>query len=520
MSGQDQYECRRSLDNENSSEKDVADLARGALVNFVGKVGRSSRGAFIWLITFFFGLDILGLYSLSWGWVSTANRVSCLGLGRGVIHFVVSSNTGKISHSTHQVIATALGMSLTAGLIVAVFNFFIADTVSQLYDKPIAEAIKIMAWTSPFMSMTVVLIAATQALRIMRFDVYVHSVGGPLILLLGVTTTGILGYNGMMSVSFVQFIMGPAMLALATIYFTRCYSFSGLLNLNWYCLPWKRVFRFSFPVMVTDLLYGLLTQLDVLVMGFFVSLSDIGIYSLARRIAGIMLKASQAFDPIFSPVISQLSAQGRQKDLINRFVVISRWNLLINLPIFFTLLILSDQISLYMTGVEILNSDVAVWTSGLQVLILLCIGTMLQGVFAIVEPLLAMSGKPKLNMFNNTIWLISNLILDIWLVRYWGIVGVAIGSVLSTILVNVIRSLEVYYYHGVSIFDRSQLKPLLSAFIAVFVAWVASYSITSVLGRSVTFIFLFLFIYMAILSILGLEKEEKSMIRNLIKRYR
>lgn len=48
-----------------TADADVRDLAGGALVVFVGKMARLSRGAFLWVITLLCGADVQGLYSLS-----------------------------------------------------------------------------------------------------------------------------------------------------------------------------------------------------------------------------------------------------------------------------------------------------------------------------------------------------------------------------------------------------------------------------------------------------------------------
>ena len=58
--------------------RDIGDLARGGFITFVGKLGRASRGAFLWVVTLFMGLDVQGYYSLSWGIVSTLNKIARL----------------------------------------------------------------------------------------------------------------------------------------------------------------------------------------------------------------------------------------------------------------------------------------------------------------------------------------------------------------------------------------------------------------------------------------------------------
>ena len=87
--------------------RDIKDLARGGAITFVGKMGRASRGAFIWVITLLMGLDVQGYYSLAWGIVSTLNKVARFGMLRGVVRFVVAGRAqGGVE--AERAIATAL----------------------------------------------------------------------------------------------------------------------------------------------------------------------------------------------------------------------------------------------------------------------------------------------------------------------------------------------------------------------------------------------------------------------------
>ena len=53
---------------------------------------------------------------------------------------------------------------------------------------------------------------------------------------------------------------------------------------------------------------------------------------------------------------------------------------------------------------------------------------MVQGIFALIGPLLAMSGRPYLNLFNNGLWLAVNFLLNFWLIGRYGIVGRRTGG--------------------------------------------------------------------------------------------
>jgi len=498
-------------------EDDFRDLAGGGIVLFVGKLGRISRGAFIWIITLLCGMDVQGLYSLSWSIASTLNKVARFGTQRGVVRFVAAARAQSpaTDEAVDRVLAAALTIVLAMSGVVTLTVVLAADSLADWYDKPIAPALRIMAWTAPFISVSWVLTSATRALRIMRYEVYIRSIAGPLILFLGGLGIGLAGL-GLLAVAQVQLAMGIGNCLLAAYYFRRHFSLAGMLHQVSRRQPWRELTRFCFPVMITDLLYATLTQLDILMLGWFVSARLVGIYALVRRVSSAMLKAPQAFDPIFSSVVSDLSLQDRHDELAHRFVVISRWILTINLPIFACLLIAGDTLMPVIGGEDVENT--AELHAALRILVLLCVGMMVQGAFAMVEPLLTMSGRPYLGLFNNSVWLAVNWGLNMWLIPAHGIVGAAMGAAAAMVLVSALRILEVIVLRRIMPFGRSQLKPLAAAVVATVPALFVGDFLPATLWRMLAPAVAFVLVYGACLTLMGFETEDRILLRRLQRR--
>ena len=346
---------------------DIRDLAGGALVTFVGKVGRLSRAAFLAVIALFCGLEVVGAYSVAWGFVATVNRVARFGLQRGVVRFLTAGGVRSRWKSPPAAIDAALAASLLIGALASaavVAGLLLAtEQVAAFYDKPgqlpLEEPLRILAWSAPFVTAAWIFLSATRALRIMRYAVYVFSVAGPLLLLAGSVAIAMLGggtgwenlsqqhaaQSGFaVAVAWVQLGSAAACGFLAARYFGRHFSLRRSLT-RLRTAPVAAMARFSAPVMLADVMVAVLTQLDVLMLGKLVTLTEVGIYSVARRVASSMLKAVQAFDPVFSSVVSELSHLRREEEVARRFVVISRWLLTVNLPIFATLFIVGDSLS-------------------------------------------------------------------------------------------------------------------------------------------------------------------------------
>ena len=491
-------------------QQDIDDLASGALVNLLGKAARISRGGFIWVVTLLCGLEVQALYSLTWGVVSTLNRIGRFGLQRGVVRHLIEARVRDEEQGAELAVAAALRLGLLVSGAVTVLMFATAGWVESFYGKPIATPLRIMAFSTPFMSAAWTLGAAIIALRIMRYNVYVMSIWGPLFLLGGGLAVGFF-HPTLEGIAWVQLAMAVVVCLLSVYYYRRFYSIRNTVRHFFAAPSWTSLARFSFPVMITDLLRALLTQLDVLMLGRFVPHEQIylvGVYVLARRIASSVLKAPQAVDPIFSPVVSELAVQERFAELGQRFVVISRWILLVNLPIFATIFIIGDSLLPLISGTAALTpSEVEV---GIEILYILCAGMTVFSAFSSIGALLTMSGRPYLNMVNNVVWLAANFLLNLWFIGEFGIIGAALGATSSRFLVNALWIGEVYGIHDILPFHRSQAKPLLAAAVGAVVGWLAGQALPEPFWSAAGFLISFLAAYFLVLIGLGIECEERE----------
>ena len=151
-----------------------------------------------------------------------------------------------------------------------------------------------------------------------------------------------------------------------------------------------------------------------------------------------------------------------------------------------------------------------------------CIGKLAQGAFALVEPLLAMSGRPALNMYNNSAWLGCNFLLNYWLLTNgYGLYGAALGATAAVFIVTATRMIQIRFIHGIRPFERSQIKPVAAAGAAALAAWLARGDAAGeFLQTSAGPLVLFLLVYVLVLRALGLEAEDRALLGRLGARLR
>jgi O-antigen/teichoic acid export membrane protein len=496
------------------AERDIKDLASGALVNFVGKLGRLSRAAFMWVVALLCGLEVKGLFDTAWTIASLVQRLGRFGLQVTVVRFAVAARTANNQAEVERVLATALWLGTLTSGVMLVSTWLAADWIAAFYQQPIGGAVRLMALSTPFMTWAWIFVAATRTLRIMRYDVYVMSIAGPLILLVISIVTGLAGW-GLEGLAWANLVMAAGSCWLAAHYFGRFFSLRGCLVRLREALPWRTMGRFSLPVMTTDSIYGVLSNLDVLMLGSLLAgspqqvMAQVGVYTLAKNIAGAMLKAPQSLDPIFSSIASELSARDQQRALGYRFAAISGWILTINLPICAAILLAGDAL-MQVIG-QVRTAD---FHAGLEVLGVLCIAMMAQGLFAMVDPVLTMAGRPYLNMFNNGLWLAINALLNLWLIPAYGMIGAAWGATVSALAAGALRLGQLYLLHDILPFSRGQLKPLLAALGGTAAGWLCrQVAPEGVVWSLILPLGAFLAVYVAALRALGLSPEDRLMLQ-------
>ena len=495
-----------------TSQKDVEDLAGGALVNLVGKIGRLGKGTFIWVVTFLFGTHILGLYEQAWAIIGALQRVATFGLHRGVVKLVVEAGVKEDEAQVHRFLTVALVSVLISSAAITAVTLLAIDWIARFYgSQELGRALAIMVWAMPLLSLAAVFIAATRALRIMRIDVYVNSIAGPMILLVAGSAAGFLQW-GLPGLAVAQVLMAIGACGLAAYFFQRYYSPRRCLSSLRERLPWAPMLLFSLPNMVNDLLTSIVARLDILMLPAFVEPTSVGIYAIARRVSSVLLKLPESFDPIFSSVVSSLAFREEHEQLGDRFGSIARWTLIISLPLLAGMLFVGGQLLLFF------DVDSA---ASIHALIVLSTGMALFGLLAPGESLLIMAGKPYSNLIIKMAWLGLAFALHYWLIPHYGILGAALATAISMNAINAIRMARVFSAYKAHPFSLSLLKPLGAAAVAFAVVGAGRVTVGMVsFWFDAGSLVCFLVIYGVVLRALGLKREDRMLLELMGRRIR
>jgi O-antigen/teichoic acid export membrane protein len=177
-----------------------------------------------------------------------------------------------------------------------------------------------------------------------------------------------------------------------------------------------------------QLAYNLQTQIDEIVIGIFLPVSSVGAYYVARRVSAVPQMISQPILASFLPLASQLNAQKDIEGLRQLYLVGTRAILAVCIPLLVLVVMLAGPLLTLWVGEN--------YSTGSSVVALLAIASVLEVGYWPGRIILQGIGEQKDLAKASVCVAIANLGLSLVLVRHYGTVGVALGTLIPAVIAN------------------------------------------------------------------------------------
>ncbi len=198
----------------------------------------------------------------------------------------------------------------------------------------------------------------------------------------------------------------------------------------------KKVLGVAYTMIFASFGAYLYTQADLWILGMFRSTEEVGIYGVSAKLVTLILFSMAAFATIIPPLISKIHISGNRDELIKVVSGSTRWVLSIAIPITLILVLEGKFILKYFFG--------EIFVNGYIPLVILSIGQIIKAGTGLVGYILQMTGQHKTFLKITISGGISNIILNILLVPYFGMLGAAIATTLCFTMVNIICVFVIY----------------------------------------------------------------------------
>ena len=263
-----------------------------------------------------------------------------------------------------------------------------------------------------------------------------------------------------------------------------------------------QIFNYSMHSFAVSVSSRVINFTDEIMVATFLKVGDVTYYSIATSLVTYFEKLIWSGASVFVPFISQLDAKGEQERVERSFFCGSKYTLLLALYIF--------------AGIHLLGGDfVGIWmgkrygevvTPILQVLALAKVISLSQSMA--VARFFGTSRHHLLGKLN-LMEAVSNLVLSIILVRFYGMIGVAYGTLIPSVICNgLLLPVITFKEFNVSCFDfilKSVIGPLVVFGITVvgmhqFGGHAQSYMILVLHGSIISLVFLLLSLLLVVSS--------------------
>jgi O-antigen/teichoic acid export membrane protein len=211
--------------------------------------------------------------------------------------------------------------------------------------------------------------------------------------------------------------------------------------------------RLSIPLFVIGIGYQLLNQMDIIMLGHFVSERDVGIYSVALKVSYFVLIGLEILLPIVAPLFSEFSAKRHHELTEALFKAVTKW-------LCYSALIIFTCIAIF--RVELLHLFGKGFTSGATVLLVLALGQLVNVATGPNGALLTMTGKQKWELFNTISMVAFNFLLNLVLIPTIGVIGAAIATAASVATINSLKLIQIYKLYGLQPYNVKYLKGVLA----------------------------------------------------------
>jgi len=360
---------------------------------------------------------------------------------------------GRVFSAALQIylILGALTMVITLVLAGLAPIFFHDPADSVLFSKVIIILGTGMALTFPFGSYVGLLEAD------LRFDILAMAGLGWTVLRAGVTVWALLAGYKVVALAWVAVLSGFPRIAVFVFFVKKYFPWLKFSFQRWRGGTTKTLFSYSIFTFIGSMADQLRFNTDSLVITAFVGLSAVTHFNIAAAFMQHYINLMISVVAIFAPLFSQLEGAGDRQRLERVFFFASKMSIYVGGFIGFGLIAWGKPFIQRWIGTAYLDAY--------PCLVVLTIGWIMDLSQIPSNNLLYAVSKHKFYAVWNSIEAVANLFLSLWLVKSFGILGVALGTCIPMIMVKLLVQ-PIYVCRACSVLVGEYTRKALGAVLA------------------------------------------------------
>jgi len=445
----------------------------------------------------YLGATGLGLYSLILIIYSIATLIGALGIPTATVRYVAGLKDKP--NKLNSFISCSLINSLFFGIISLIVLYFLSNYISIFFHKPdLTSLIQIVSIGVPFFILSNTIFSLFNGLRKMGFYSFGIIFRSVLILIFSLLFIFLnLGIKGPVLAIVISEIMTTIFVFILS---KNIFSFI----LKDYLKETKQLIRFGIQLVLNNGTYFLDTNVDTIIVGYFLTSQEVGIYSIAIMFAQLLFVIPGAIAQVTYPVLTELYNKKLKSAMKSTLSKSIKYSFFITSILGLALILFSSNI------ISILLPPV--FQEAVIPLNIIIFSLILYAPFTSIGSLWNAVGKPHIVSIFGITWVTINAAVNVALIPILGILGAAI----ATSTTYIIRPFPaVYLWKRLLNIDIDQWWYVKSWGILGLLVIIFFY-FKSYINADLLKIIIFL-VWIGCLSQLLISKEEKQEIIELIK---
>lgn len=375
------------------------------------------------------GIETFGLWSLIFAMVGLFGLLD-LGFATAAMKYVAELTASGDRAQRNQVLATLLVVYLGLGAVCLALVALLAGPASGWFNLPAdqARAFTLALWligtavaiNFPASLVKAILIGSGRMHLVNGIELITTLVNAALVVILLEAGMGLLG---LAIATATTMLLGPLVMLPLAIHLTPGLSASPRLFSRDRV---RELMGFSVYFFIANVAVLIILRIDPVVIKSFLTLSAVAIYAVAAKIAEYAYLLNKQFSNALMPLVSQSKGAGDVATVRRILVDGTRFLLAIAVPFLALLLFYAEAIVVRWMGPEFAES--------VPLLRVLILAVLFSSVQLNAANVLGMTGTHRFVAFAMGGSAVLNLVLSIILIQFLGLTGVALATMLATLV--------------------------------------------------------------------------------------
>ena len=247
-------------------------------------------------------------------------------LERFIAFFNASMEQGKTKTIVFTIFPIVFAFSFICSVVTYISSSFIAHSIflnDQLY-----EVLKLMAFSIPTLAFLQLVSSTFIGFKELRYHSIIQYVTLPILMIILAAITFIAGWGlAAWTRMYVLSLFGTSLLGL---WFLRTRIRPVLSKISGNPVPLHEMVSYAWPMSITGLIVLFLAQVNTLLLGYFQSVEEVGIYRIYWSLALIMTVIQDSLGRIYKPTVSVHAAKQDFAAIREIYKRTAKWSILIN----------------------------------------------------------------------------------------------------------------------------------------------------------------------------------------------